>query len=392
MSVATERARILAQRIVADAVADTPWRVAFTPRPQGALSLSGGRAGHAYLYTELGRLCAGDSWFDAAESALADAVAALPTVEGSLYPGIAGFALSAARFHAVTGRGAKLRDALLRAVVEFADRIFAGRSFSVVSYFAKYELIAGVSGVHLAAARLELRELTELSRRYLRWYAAYPALHAIPVADDTTGAVNIGMSHGLAGMLAVLAITDDVAECAAEVLPLARALASTARRPEGLPRWDYYHRGAAAFRPARSAWCYGNPGIAAALALVGERYQAPDLVALACEALDAVIALDRRAWALSDDAICHGTAGVALCFETVGRVARDERLVTFAHELLEETAARYDSTVPFGYRAEVRGIQYDDGSLLTGTCGIALAQLSAEPSFDRDLLNVFGLR
>jgi hypothetical protein len=391
MSAAVERARMLAERIVGDGVTDTPWRVELVPRPQSALSLSGGRAGHAYLYTELGRLGAGDAWFDRAESALADAVAALPTVEGSLYPGLAGFALSAARFHAVTGRGANLHDALLRGVLEFADRIFAERSFSVVSYFAKYELISGVSGIHLAAARLELRDLAELTRRYLRWYAAYPALHALGVADDTTGAVNISMSHGLAGMLAALAITDEAAVCAAEVLPLARALAATARRPDGLPRWDYYHRGAA-FRPARSAWCYGNPGIASALALVGERYAAPDLVALACEALDAVVALDRPAWAIADDAICHGTTGVALCFETVGRVACEERFVRFARDLLDEAAARYDATLPFGYRADVRGVQHDDVSLLTGSCGIALAQLSAEPAFDRDLLNVFGLR
>ena len=63
-------------------------------------------------------------------------------------------------------------------------------------------------------------------------------------------------------------------------------------------------------RPARTAWCYGDPGIAAALLLAGRAMDEP---AWEREALDLARTVARRPagnCGVNDAGLCHGAAGL----------------------------------------------------------------------------------
>jgi lantibiotic biosynthesis protein len=111
--------------------------------------------------------------------------------------------------------------------------------------------------------------------------------------------------------------------------------------------------------PARSAWCYGDPGVV-------------------------------------DAGLCHGAAGLAHIFNRMAQATGDERLAEAARVWFQRTLEfRQDGQGIGGFLAwapEADGKPAWKGNpgLLTGTAGIALALLAAscphEPQWDRVLL------
>jgi hypothetical protein len=140
-------------------------------------------------------------------------------------------------------------------------------------------------------------------------------------------------------------------------------------------------------RPARAAWCYGDPGVAAALHLAG--------------ATDAAIALARESAArpaedaaVRDAGLCHGAAGLLHVFNRLWQASGDEALAAaarrwFAHALglrRAEGVAGFPSWV--GAFADH---EWDaDPGVLAGAAGVALAFVAAAtdiaPAWDRFLL------
>ncbi|RNG28255.1 lanthionine synthetase LanC family protein [Streptomyces botrytidirepellens] len=59
-----------------------------------------------------------------------------------------------------------------------------------------------------------------------------------------------------------------------------------------------------------TAWCYGTPGIAAALASAGHALDHPALNRTATEAMNALAARPPENWDTEGAALCHGSAGI----------------------------------------------------------------------------------
>lgn len=236
-------------------------------------------------------------------------------------------------------------------------------------------LFGGFTGIAWAVAHIEgSTGLEEIDEALARW------LHG-PVAPDLThGAVgagayaleagneellalaaaragehldveDLGMAHGLAGVVALLA--------AAEEPDLLR---SAVDRLLGHDREDLgFPATVGASGPCRVSWCYGDLGTACALTRAADGLDDEGLRRRAA-------ATARRAAAqplpgIVDAGVCHGAAGAAHLFTRLG---------------LDDAAASWRE------RARRLGPP-DDPGLLLGTAGVALALAGAD-GWDRFLL------
>jgi hypothetical protein len=148
--------------------------------------------------------------------------------------------------------------------------------------------------------------------------------------------------------------------------------------------------GPLALAPARAAWCYGGPGVAAALRLAGDALgdAGAGYRDLAAAALGAAVAKPDRERGTHSPTFCHGQAGLLAVASTFARATGEPRFRRAAAELAAGLVDRFDPAAPLGYRdQEAGGRTVDQPGLLTGAPGVALALLGAvspaEPAWAR---------
>jgi lantibiotic biosynthesis protein len=207
-----------------------------------------------------------------------------------------------------------------------------------------------------------------------------PQLQAAP-----GGYYNCGLAHGVPGAIALLA----------RIVERTGSATAAALRDRSC-RWLLHQRGRAGANtfpaqvtpdghaaPARTAWCYGDPGVIVALWRAGVRE--PDL-ANACLARSAE---EAHVW---DAGFCHGAAGLAhianRLFHASGDTRFREHAVRWFEAMLE--LRRPEGIAGFGaYSAATRSWQ-PRLDLIEGVTGIGLALLAAisavDPDWDRQLL------
>ena len=140
--------------------------------------------------------------------------------------------------------------------------------------------------------------------------------------------------------------------------------------------------------PARSAWCYGGPGVAAALRLAGEALGHAGHRDLAVAALRAALARTDQGRAVGSPTFCHGQAGLLAVTASFARATGDAGFARAAAAMAAGLLDRFDPAAPLGYRdLEAGGRAVDQPGLLTGAPGVALALLGAtspaEPAWGR---------
>ncbi|MEU8269004.1 lanthionine synthetase C family protein [Sphaerisporangium sp. NPDC049002] len=263
-----------------------------------------------------------------------------------------------------------------------------------------YDLINGLSGIGrvllaaaqagqgraepgMLAARDSLTAMINMDGGRPGWWRPTPRSSAALADPHNRDAANTGLAHGIAGPLAFLAAcqlagrgddaTADAMRAAARWLLAWRAegswppqitaddLAGTASTPST--------------RGRRDAWCYGAPGIGAALIAAGEALQDPDLTQVGHSA---IAALSTRAWDTEGPTLCHGSAGVLLCAQTIGNTATARR----ADDAL---ADQYDPALPFAFQHRDHGQATDEPGLLVGAAGIALTLADRSGLADRQV-------
>ena len=203
------------------------------------------------------------------------------------------------------------------------------------------------------------------------WFTPAQRLSPAPRRLSPAGHWDLGMAHGAAGVVAFLAH----ARAAGATAPAADDLVGHAAEwlvrqqlPPGSPsRYSPWLAPDQPPRPARSAWCYGDPGVAVALLAAGRRN----------EALEVARAAARRpveTCGVVDGGLCHGAAGLLHVFNRLHQATGDE--------ILAEAARRWFD------QALVLPVAED--GFLEGRAGVGLALLGAvtgiEPAWDRVLL------
>ncbi|MCK9895025.1 lanthionine synthetase C family protein [Frankia sp. AgB32] len=265
---------------------------------------------------------------------------------------------------------------------------------------SEFDVVRGLTGLGaylLRAApdrpllRDVLRYLVALTRPLPAHDAASPDAPGWWAADpppgnpaDLGGHANLGMAHGIAGPLALLALAlragIDVPGQVDAIDRISDWL-DTWRQPAPAGPWWPERITVADLRsgqptqpgPARPSWCYGTPGLARAQQLAAIVRGDRNWQAAAEHALTACLTDPHQLTRLTDLSVCHGWAGVAL---TAWFVAADATTSGPAATLPGLTRAFLDHAVnpdpPSGRPA--RG-------LINGLAGAALvAELLAAPT------------
>jgi len=255
------------------------------------------------------------------------------------------------------------------------------------------ERLAHAPDAALAREGLE-RVVAHLARRATRsdagasWLSPCELLPAHYHAEWPDGHYDCGLAHGVPGVIAFL----DRAARIADPPAGARALCDDAvrwllaqRATDGFPAMVYPGRPRAR---ARTAWCYGDPGVAAAL-----WHAAP---ALARELALAAVTRDPATCGVKDSGLCHGSIGLAHLCNRFYQASGDRTLAVaarrwFAHGL---GSRRPEGIAGFpAWRGDSESYQPIQ-NVLEGAMGVALSLLAAigpdEPCWDRTLLCDLG--
>jgi lantibiotic modifying enzyme len=394
-----------------DAIAGSIPSITSLPAGQDP-SLGRGQAGVALLFAWLARTSRMPQAGDLASQCLDRAVEAVSreAMNPSLYGGFTGVAWAAELVDRLLGPEAEDRN---EAVDEALLRLLSRADH----WPAAYDLVEGLTGYGVYALQRYprpvafeclrrvvqlLRERAEHDDDGLFWWTPPAEIHEEWRKQYPSGRADLGVAHGVAGAIAVLG-----GICGAGVeLATARPLL------DGAVRWllaqSVPTEAALTFplwvapdfepSPTRCAWCYGDPGIAAALFLaargVGDAEWEHAAVALACRSAER----PASETGVVNAGFCHGAAGLAHIYNRLYQATGEPKLARAAVYWLERT-------LDFYHLARENGSSWVQGSwdaaqkerwtwtgieLVEGAAGVALVLLAAatsvEPLWDRMFL------
>lgn len=376
-------------------------------------SLQSGVAGEALLFAYLYLHTSEPRYRRTAEARLSQAaewIAAVP-LRPQLYEGFVGVAWVAGHIAEClqTAAGPDVAEGIDEAVWQYLGQP-SRRPM-------QFDLLRGLAGLAVyalerlprpkAAACLErivehLYALGERDRDGTAW-RTYPEMLKMDDVRYPSGNFNLGVAHGSPAIVSVLGqvCAAGIAQPGAYVLLeeavrwlLARRHPS--RAPSRFP--SFYYPGIPSDH-ARLAWCHGDPGVAAALAVAARSVRRADW---AQEALDAARSgehVARSELGPFDATLCHGAMGLAHIYNRLFHQSDEEWLrdaarawVRYALALRREPhlgIARFSSWRPLGDKPPIAWGWRAEPGFLTGATGTALALLAAassvEPSWDRVL-------
>jgi hypothetical protein len=377
----------------------------------------------AHLFLCLAQCLDEPSWEEPARSYLdlaAHATRQVPLSRPGLFGGTGGLALVTASFARHDDRFGGTCDALTE---DLARQVLAQRWQRPTPGVAvqDYDAISGASGIVGCLVSLDAPgPLAERAIRRLldylvwltendepgaeRWFVAPQHYHK----DDfrqryPEGYVDLGLAHGTPGPLAALSLAWQAGHRVEGHQEAIERLSGWISRQRVDGQWgvDWANavplqgrdRPGPADRPsaARTAWCYGTPGVAAALWLAGSALGDGRRCRLALEGLESALGRPAESRRVYSPTLCHGIGGLLAV------------TLRFAHRFPSQVAGRHITGLvsqildachpglPLGVRdEEVPGNLVDDPTFLTGATGVALVLLAAstpiEPHWDRALL------
>lgn len=372
-----------------------------------AASLARGHAGIALLYAYLSQIRQLDDerrsreLLEAASLALEDV-----RMSSSLYEGFTGIAW--AHTHVTRLFGADDEDpnqAVDEALTEY---------LSQTPWNDDHDLISGLVGLGVYALderprpradsmlRLVLDRLGELAEPCggeVTWHTPPTLLFGEQRAEFPNGFYNLGVAHGVPGVVALLGEACAAGFGATVGTLLERAVAWLLKQQLDARQHGLFPSmvgpGVVA-QPARLAWCYGDTGVATALLVAarGAGRQDWEREALRVARRAAGRAVEQSA--VRDGGLCHGAAGLGHIFNRLYHATSEPWLADAARAWFARTLdMRRPGEGVAGFSAlgaspDGRDHWHADQGFLTGTAGIGLALLSActsiEPAWDRVLL------
>lgn len=203
------------------------------------------------------------------------------------------------------------------------------------------------------------------------------------------GGVDMGVAHGMAGVLPLLARACSLGVAEATARPLLDSavrwlMAHLVESPAGATSPSFVGLGTEP-SPARSAWCYGDPGFALALLLAARDMGEPNWQQTGTELALRAARRPPEDAGVSDAGVCHGSAGLAHLFARMYQLTGEPELAAAAVAWAGRTLAMCAAPDP----------AWSGPGLLEGAAGIALVLLAgcapAEPAWDQMLLVSTGV-
>lgn len=406
--------RLADPELVTEAVANSQ-RSAQYPFGWGGASLASGPASSALAFRYAARILPGESadWAARSHAQLVDAVRStheMPLMDGGLAAGTAGLALA---FADCAGDDARYDTARRTLDSKLALQMIEAptwRSDHGVRD-GDYDVVVGSAGVLAYLASVPepdavVQQAVGVLVDDLVWLCAprpggqgppwFIPPEYYPVDDYLDqfphGYVNLGLAHGIPGPLAALCfaasagyrhdlLLDTIRHVAAYLVAVSFHDACGRNWSMGMPLTDTGAQCRTNCVPARTAWCYGAPGVACALLSAAETLADDSLRTVAIDAFDGALRRVAAHGGFPSATVCHGAAGaLAMCV----RFARDTGSVLARRAvpaLTEQLLVHCDPDLLLGVQdLEQPGILLDSPGLLTGSVGVVLALWSASTS------------
>ncbi len=386
------------------------------------LSIAGGYPGVLPLFTELDSIFPEDRWDLVAHEYILQIVRAVETTgitSITMFGGIAGVCLYLRQASKNEQRYKKvlthldgylikhLRASHLSPLMEQLQQAIPRRP-------ALYESIQGLSSIGIyALVNYEKPEFKELAHEIIQQFVllaepihikgrGVPGWYVAPefffLESDRKifpdGNFNLGLSHGIPGVLAFLSIAMmQGIECKGQQKAIT-VIADWVQAKRKTVGNRYFWDSVISFEEetsgqptdrgkSRDAWCYGTPGVARALYLAGRATKNKAMQEFALEAFRSIFQSSREDWNLPGPNICHGIAGLLLITNLMARDTGCDQLKLETEKLREILLSHHDASSHFGFKnAEL--LKHQKGSyvwiecadLLEGVSGVLLTLLS----------------
>ncbi|HSS52315.1 MAG TPA: lanthionine synthetase C family protein [Thermoanaerobaculia bacterium] len=392
-----------ALQVVGEIAADLKSRIASSSLGVSP-GLAGGESGFALFFAYLDQARPGEGFDDLAVELLERSIQA--TAENPLMPSLySGFSGVAWTLEHLAGKlyeeGEDAGEEVAAAMVEHVG---------LTPWRGHYDLISGLVGFGVFALerlprpggeeclRRVVARLSELAERGPHGATWLTGPEIMPEKDREVypaGSYNLGVAHGVPGVIALLGPAQRAGIECRELLDGAVEWLLAQKLPPGSGSlFSYSVVPGITPAPSRVAWCYGDLGISAALLVaaraVGERSWEAEALEIARHTAQRSL----KDSAVVDAGICHGAAGVAHLFNRLHQATGDPLLGEAARRWIDETLALRRSEGIGGFQAwapnEERELGWrNEPGFLTGAAGIGLALLAAatavEPEWDRVL-------
>ena len=378
------------------------------PPSRGDASLSRGWTGTAVTLHHLHKAFPGEGFDAVSDAALDRAIAAVAgqrmnpgLLQG--FPGVAWALEHLGQNEGPDDANAAVDEALVamlgsgpwRGLYDFVS----GLAGVGVYGLARLQAPSGRKCVELAVA--QLRDWSEPGDPGLTWYTPPELIPPSARERVPQGYYNVGLAHGVPGVIAVLAYAHRAGvapdETAALIEGAVEWVLAQALPGGGRATWPYFVGPGVEPRPARLAWCYGDPGVIVSLLVAADALGRPEWEQEASAALERALARPPGASDVQGASLCHGAMGLAHLWNRMWQRTRSQTL---------RDAVEYWTTVALDLRAHPDGLAgysvWDPASedeeggdvqgpgLLAGIAGIALALVGAaterEPAWDAHLL------
>jgi lantibiotic modifying enzyme len=394
-------------REIAAAVAGGPFEPPGNVHPLAApawrISLDG-LAGQSLLQAYLAFQGAGDAYADAALDLLDQATDATATLHlaPSLYFGFPGVAW------VTTHLAGRLFEEEQDSCLDIDELLLGG--FAESSQDEKYDLFEGLVGIGAYAlerlprpsgVRLLETVIGHLAARAEHTPEGACFLNSLETLQPKYremfphGTYNLGVAHGVAGVISLLGSACRAGIATETARPLLAAAISWLLARE-LPaesefRFPNTYTPGMDLERTRLAWCHGDLGIAAALLVAARGAGEPAWEAEALRIARAAAGHSNDATYSPDAGICHGAGGNGHVFNRLFQATGDESLGEAARYWLSRALTFHrPGTGIGGYQMTQKGVGYDHPGFRVGSSGIGLALLAAvspvEPGWDRLLL------
>ncbi|KES04994.1 hypothetical protein BU52_22485 [Streptomyces toyocaensis] len=332
------------------------------------------------------------------------AVSGRPGAAGGIFKGPGALAFAVLLAHRTTGgylSALRRFDAYQRDLVRTVLPPVDDRPLPTIG---RYEVVRGLTGVgrYLLArsesceepltavldylVRLSLGAVEHQGAQVPRWWAL-DAPRTGSEAAFPGGHLNLGLSHGVAGPLALMALAweqgvrvpgqQEAMEATADLLRTWAVADRYGLFWPGYLSFAQWQRGPAAYdgNAKWPAWCYGAPGVSRALQLAGRALGRTDFSDLARASVDRLLVLPRSAWGIHDHALCHGWAGALHQLGRLNEEWQDVRLAELQDGIATELVSAFDPALPFGLRFTMTKVPFgsDVSGYLDGAAGAALA-------------------
>jgi hypothetical protein len=371
---------------------------------QRGASLAAGSAGFAVCHAVAAQALADEQAAGLAIACLDSAIEAMARLplSMSLYAGFTGIAWSAGLVDRLLpgsdgDRNDEIDLVLARAVPRYPEDgpydLIDGLVGIGVYALARWPLPAAADCLAGVIERLAGLARSDADGAY--WRTGVPGLAGRRARSYPAGGVDCGVAHGMAGLLPLLARA-----CALGVGgPAVRALLDDAvrwltarliRSPAGTSAPSFIARDVEPV-PARTAWCYGDPGVAITLLLAAHEAAEPGWERTGTELAMSAARRPPELTGVTDAGVCHGAAGLAHLFNRLYQMTGEAELAAAAVFWMERTLA----VCARALTADGGPAPWNGPGLLEGAAGVALVLLAgcvpAEPVWDQMLLISTGL-